>query len=109
MNSKTDKGVIVTATQRENTEAEIRVGTTIVGTGNMGELSLSSSVGDERGIRVRATISLDEVLAWLPEMTEKARAFAAAKARQELTEDIRKEGYHVTTSNGVKLLRRPVP
>lgn len=109
MDSKTENGVIVTASQRMNRDMPVGVGSTIICTGSMGELILSSSVGDERATEVRAAISLDEVLAWLPEMTEKARRHAAGKARQKLTEDAFKEGYTITTHPRVKITPHRAP
>lgn len=74
--------------------------------GSRGELILSTSTGKERGHDLKAIITLDEVLAWLPEMTEKARFSAAGNAVQKLTEDIWQEGYIFTTNPRVRILTR---
>lgn len=108
MDSKTNIGVAVTAHQRVNADEEITVRGTTIGTGSMGELVISCSAGDEHGMKFKATVSLDEVLAWLPEMTEKARSHAAAKTTQQLTEDLRQEGILIATYPQLKVLN-PIP
>lgn len=106
MTSKTDGGVTMVATQRAKRDVIVNEGPMRVSLGTRGELILSSPTGGERGLDVKAMISLDEVLAWLPEMTAQARKAASAKARQELTEALRQEGYVVTTSPRVKISPR---
>lgn len=103
MTSKTEKGATMTAHQRAKRDVLVNEGPMHVSLGTRGELVLSTPTGGERGLDVKATISLDEILAWLPEMTAQARKSAAAKARQELTESLRQEGYIVTTSPRVKI------
>lgn len=106
MTSKTEGGATMIATQRAKQDVIVNEGTMRVSLGPRGELVLSSPTGGERGLDVKAMISLDEILAWLPEMTAQARKSAAAKARQELTESLRQEGHIVTTSPRVKISPR---
>jgi len=107
MTSKTEDGATMIANQRANPEVRVNEGPMSVSVGSRGELVLSSPTGREkRGLHVKAMLSLDEVLAWLPEMTMQARKFAAGKAQQKLTEDLSAEGYTVTTYPQVKITPR---
>jgi hypothetical protein len=107
MTSKTEGGVTMTANQRAKPDVRVNEGPMHVSIGSRGELILTSSTGRERGLDVKTVITLDEVLAWLPDMTEKSRAFAAGKAVQKLTEDLRNEGYIVTTRPRVRISPPP--
>ncbi|QBX35900.1 hypothetical protein E4191_15295 [Paracoccus liaowanqingii] len=91
------------ATQRSKPDFEVNNGPMSVAVHPNGDLVLSGLTGGERGLRIKASVSLDEVLAWLPEMIAKARNHTGGKAKQELTEALRQEGYIVTTSPRVKI------
>ena len=86
---KTEKGISVAARQRVNRDTEIPVKGMSISVGSAGELVLGCSVGDERGMFVVTSVTLNEVLAWLPEMSAKAHKFSASKAEQRLVEDLR--------------------
>lgn len=84
MSSKTQDGVKVTAHQRADEGTPVWAVMTQITTGKSGELILSSSVGKDSGRCVHVSISLDEILAWLPEMTDQARKFAVDNAERKL-------------------------
>ena len=99
----------VAARQRVHRDTEIPVKGMTITVGTTGELVLACSVGDERGMFVVTSITLDELLAWLPEMTAKAKKFSASKAEQRLVEDLRQEGILVTTYPRLKVTNRSRP
>lgn len=103
MTIKTENGMHVAARQRVHRDTEIPVKGMTITVGTTGELVLACSVGDERGMFVVTSITLDELLAWLPEMTAKAQKFSASKAEQRLVEALRQEGILVTTSPRLKV------
>lgn len=105
---KTERGMSVTARQRVHRDTEIPVKGITISVGATGELVMGCSVGDERGMFVVTSITLNELLAWLPEMAAKAQQFSASKAKQKLVEDLRQEGVLVTTSPRLKVTTRPV-
>lgn len=109
MTIKTERGMHVTARQRVHRDTEIPVKGMTISVGATGELVLGCSVGDERGMFVVTSVTLTELLAWLPEMTAKAQKFSASKAEQRLIEDLRQEGVLVTTSPRLKVTTQRLP
>lgn len=106
MTNKIKGGVNVRAYQRANEDEEIEAGEPVVKLGPNGELIVSSTIGHMRGNRVEARISLEEIQAWLPEMLEAARKSSAKEARQALIEEIKQQGYKVTTMPSIKIIKR---
>ncbi len=106
MTNKIRGGVHVRAYQRANEDEEIEAGEPVVRLGPNGELMVSSTIGHLRGNRVEARISLEELQAWLPEMVEAARKKSAEEARQALIEEIKQQGYKITTMPSIKITPR---
>jgi len=77
--SKTPNGIAILAMQRENQNKAVRVKTATVSAAT-GRLIVTGSIGDDRGITVVAQISLEEILAWLPDLTQQAKETAARVA-----------------------------
>lgn len=84
---KTKDGLVVAARQRARIKKEVKTGHTNISVNKMGRLVVGASVGDERGILVFSSVSLDEILAWLPTMIRKSQDHAADLAIAEIEYD----------------------
>ena len=73
---KTANGLQVVARQRVHQNREVETSETIIHAGDTGQLIVETSIGRERGLNISVSISLDEILAWLPRLVGRAK-FAA--------------------------------
>ena len=79
---KTDPGIFASAQQRYAGKP-VTVQSCSISSEIDGALRITTSVGDERGVDVSVSITLDELVAWFPEVIEKARAWAGEGGRLE--------------------------
>lgn len=78
---RTEDGLQVRASQRSNAKNEVPVELAYARSDGTGGLILSSKIGGERGIRVEMRLTLEEILAWLPKLTEQAVTYAIKRDR----------------------------
>ncbi|WCR01340.1 hypothetical protein [Paracoccus aestuarii] len=78
---KTKEGISSSARQRR-AESPVEIHSCSVSS-EFGSLCLSISTGDERGVQVSVSITLDELISWLPELIEQERKWAAQVGRIE--------------------------
>lgn len=76
---KTKNGLQIVARQRAHQKREVETSETVIHTGNGGKLILETSLGEKRGVHVCVSISLDEILAWLPHLIGRATVDANSK------------------------------
>ncbi|WP_423208847.1 hypothetical protein E2976_00030 (plasmid) [Paracoccus yeei] len=80
---RTANGLQVSARQRAHQSREVETGEAIIHQGRMGELIVNAAVGGQRGYQVTVSISLDEILAWLPYLVRRAKSEANMQGFRE--------------------------
>lgn len=100
-NTKAEKGVHVVAAQSANHKKEIAVNGVSVEATTDGRLAIYCMIGDERAVHAVTTLTLAEVLAWLPELNERAKRHAAAIGRRDAKEEGRQRELKTTPARSV--------
>lgn len=87
MKPRTENGLRLRAHQRSDAKKEVGV-TRISVRRDFFEarLLVKCSVGNDRRVDVEVSVSLDEILAWLPDLVERAREQAVSEADEALEE-----------------------
>ncbi|WP_134682257.1 hypothetical protein [Paracoccus ravus] len=85
MTTKTKLGARIKVTHRANPDKLVTHRSMRVQVDPQGSLGLTAPVGGpEEGLNVMVTVTLSELLAWLPEMVEQAKRHVAARAQTSL-------------------------
>lgn len=89
-NLKTPKGASSQATQRVNKGEYVPVSHEV--SIRYGKFRIDVNVGDARGYEIVIDISLEEILAWLPELSESAINARVAQAENNMRSLAAREG-----------------
>ena len=78
-NAKTPNGLQFSAYQGRNLKKEIPVKAAGLFVSRKGKMTVVGTVGEDRGTSLKIEITLEEVLAWLPALAERAKGYAVEK------------------------------
>lgn len=80
-NTKTPDGLQFSAYQRRNLRKRIPVKAAGMFVSSKGTMTIVGTIGEDRGTSLKIEITLQEILAWLPEVAERSKAYAVKTAK----------------------------